>query len=290
MTGLTWLFLAALAGSSMAPAPAAPDSAPVVRTRESSPGPETAVTDPSDPVAGYGRSPTAASAPEPAVPAEQPAKPSVPAKPALDGEWAILVAECKPSEEQMDKLVKVKTTAETEVAAWKKTNAEKLRMLQMRLTTAQQLGDPDGARLAWEEARPLVGENQAMRARHQAAIMDVLTPAQRLTWHGYRLCQDLALSLRTTLGLSSEQEKQLRPLCDAAAKEVAGAKVDTEEGLKVHKAAEAKLLAALKETVLTDYQRKRLEAIVSPGSPATNSRTVLSEDSYILPAVPRLVR
>lgn len=191
------------------------------------------------------------------------ADPKAEAKAAIEAEMAIMVRECKLTEEQQKKFMEAVTAAQATMADWEKANADKLAAFKKAQAAAVEAKDEAAFKKAIDDARPMLEENRALGMKQEATIMGVLTPEQQNTWRGFMLCQQISGQLRR-IGLTDEQVTKLRPLCDGAAKELAAVKGEGEEAMKAQAAVFEKLRGAIKDTVLTAEQKAVLEPPVAP--------------------------
>ncbi|MBE3097618.1 MAG: hypothetical protein IMZ44_10905 [Planctomycetes bacterium] len=191
----------------------------------------------------------------PAVLAEQakaPAKEKA-AKSPLRGEYAIMVSELKlPEQQQADLVAKVKAKDDA-LAAWEKENGDKLKAAQEAAKKAKEGTDKDAAKKASADVKAFSDARAKIQADGMAAIYAILTPEQKQQWDGFVLYRSAMARFRKA-NLTEDQQKKVRELAGAAAKELAGAQADdkkakTEIQGKLTKDIEALLTAEQKESL-----------------------------------------
>jgi Spy/CpxP family protein refolding chaperone len=240
---------------------------PVVQAADAPKAAEPAAAVPAAPAAAPA-APAAAPAAPTAVPAAAPAaEPKKTEKPALDPQMAVMVKECKLSDEQVTKLTDLAAAAKAEAEAWQKANADKVEAFNKALMAAKQTGDQAAIEKVMKDNAPLMDQNQAMRTKFQKAVADVLTVDQQATWQGFVLWANLTPGMKLSLGLSDEQVTKIRPLCDAAAKQLLTIKPEDPKFMENRMAAQEGLIKAIKTQVLTPDQAKKLEAQLAPEMP-----------------------
>jgi hypothetical protein len=136
------------------------------------------------------------------------------------------------------------------------------------MAAAQEAKDEAAMRKAYEDIRPLMEQNRALRTKFQSQILGILTAEQKLTWQGYRIWQDVTADLKGLVGLTDEQAAKVRTLANTAAKDLSAIKEDmSEESAKARNAVRDTLITAIKDTILTPEQRKILEEKMMPMPP-----------------------
>jgi len=212
--------------------------------------------------------------PKPAVLAEEakaPAKEKA-AKSPLKGEYAIMAAELKLTDQQAaDLAAKIKAKDEA-VAAWEKENGDKLKAAQEAAKKARE----GAAKKASADLKDLSGARAKIQADAMAAIYAVLTPEQQQQWDGFVLYRS-AMAKFKKANLTEDQQKKIRELAGAAAKELAGAKADDKKA----KAETQGKLAKDIEALLTAEQKESLKAAAKPADekPAAEKKKPPADDA-----------
>jgi hypothetical protein len=243
----TWFLGAALlAAVAIAPVPAA--DAPAAAPKADEPA--------------KAESPAAPKTEAPAAPA-----PAAPAKPALDGDLAILVRECKLTDEQVTKLAEAAAVIATQLADWQKANADKLAALQKEFQAAQASKDEAALSKARTDAIPVFQERISIIVKGQKGMMDILTPEQRAIWLGFITFRQLMIPM-VQIDLTAEQLGKIREICNTAGKDFDAVKEQGEAGaaalLKVRNA----MLSNVRDNVLTDAQRAKWPQQLNENPPA----------------------
>lgn len=216
--------------------------------------------------------------PKPAVLAEEakaPAKEKA-AKSPLKGEYAIMVAELKLTDQQAaDLAAKIKAKDEA-VAAWEKENGDKLKAAQEAAKKAREGADKDAAKKASADLKDLSGARAKIQADAMAAIYAILTPEQKQQWDGFVLYRSATAKFRKA-NLTEDQQKKMRELAGAAAKELAGAKADDK---KAKTEIQGKLAKDI-EALLTAEQKESLKAAAKPADekPAAEKKKPPADDA-----------
>jgi len=164
----------------------------------------------------------------------------------------MLTKEVKLTADQQGKVREAITAARAAMVTWEKSNAD-------RIEAIKKAGAADAATLqkARDDYRALAQENQALQMKHQASIMEILTPDQRMVWQGFTIFSEMANQLKP-LNLTAEQTARCRALCDAAAKEMGAVKAEGEAGAKARQGIFVKLITDVRDTVLTAEQRAKM--------------------------------
>jgi len=238
MKPLTWLLCVMLAAATAASASAGEAAAPAKQA------PEAEKANPA--------------APAPAK-TDAPAPPATAAPPSANGDLALMIKECKLSDEQVAKLNKAATAAMAEISQWQQANAEKLGSFQKAADAARQAQDEAAFRKVLTDAQPFIQERAALIMKSQKAIVDVLTPDQKQVWMGFVAYRQLTAPLARA-NLTPEQEAKIRALCNGAAKEIGEIKAEGPEAVQSQGAILAKVVSTIRDEVLTAEQR----AIVMP--------------------------
>jgi Spy/CpxP family protein refolding chaperone len=177
--------------------------------------------------------------------------------PALEGDLAIMARECKLSGEQQTKLAAMAAEAKAAIEAWEKRNIEKLDAFRKARAAAVEARDEAAMRKAMDEVRPLVEESRKLQTKYQSAIMDLLTPDQKIALQGFVLSMEMSARLKD-FNLTAEQTARMRSMCDLAAKDLSVVKGEGEDAVAARQAVLDKLTAAIQEKVFTAEQRAKL--------------------------------
>jgi Spy/CpxP family protein refolding chaperone len=181
----------------------------------------------------------------------------------LRGEYAILAAECKLTEEQQNTL-KTKVAARRDAQeAWMKTNGSKLESLQETVKKPKDPNDKEAIKRASEELKALEADRLKIQATFEADLKALMTPEQQALWGAFRLYRPL-MGRYKKLNLTEEQTKKAKDAAAAAAKELGEVKGDDKEARKAKADVAAKLRKTVEETILTAEQR---EILNKPGPP-----------------------
>jgi len=177
-----------------------------------------------------------------------------PKKKRLPGEYGIMASVLKIQEPQLTKFnAAVQAYGET-MKAWQAgPDGAKLAELQKAAQEAKKAKDKDKAKELSQQMKPLMAQRAKVQAEERAAIMAVLTPEQKAQWAGFTIYRT-AMRRYKRLKLSEEQTKQVRDLCDAAAKTM-----PPSSDRKAYGQARKKLDAEIVEKVLTPEQRDELK-------------------------------
>jgi Spy/CpxP family protein refolding chaperone len=193
----------------------------------------------------------------------------------LRGEYAIMTAECKLTEEQQNTL-KVKVAARRDAQeAWMKTNGSKLESLQEAVKRPKDPNDKEAIKRASEELKALEAGRLSIQATFEADLKAMMTPEQQSLWGAFRLYRPL-MGRYKKLNLTEEQTKKVKDASAAAAKELGEVKGDDKEARKAKADVEAKLRKTVEETILTAEQREVL-AKPSPPKPGTVKKPAAEE-------------
>jgi Spy/CpxP family protein refolding chaperone len=203
------------------------------------------------------------------APAAAPAAPAAaaPAKPAIDGDLAIMVRECKLTDEQVTKLAESANAIMLQLAEWQKTNADKLAGFQKAFEAARTANDTAAIAKVQTDAQPVMQERMALIMKGQKGMMDILSPEQRSVWLGFITFRQLMAGM-ASVDMTTEQLTKIREICNAAGKDLDGIKVEGEAGMAELLKVRTKLLSDIREKVLTAEQRAKLPPIAeAPAAP-----------------------
>jgi Spy/CpxP family protein refolding chaperone len=244
---LTWLLCVVLAAATAAWAPSPPSSEAGAPAKQA---PETEKADPA--------------APAPAK-TDAPKAPATAALPSADGDLALMIKECKLTDEQVAKLNTAAAAAMAEMTQWQQANAEKLGSFQKAADAARQTQDEPAFRKVLTDAQPLIQERAALIMKSQKAILDILTPDQKQVWMGFVAYRQLTAPLARA-NLTPEQETKIRALCNEAAKEINDIKAEGPEALQAQGTILTKVVSTIRDQILTAEQRAIVMPPVAGGS------------------------
>ena len=179
-------------------------------------------------------------------------KPKRPRKPksGLRGYYAQIASVCKLTPEQVAKFKEaLKPYFEAQ-----KANKEKMASLRKSAGEARKAKEKDKAAQLSKELKALTDSLTALRAK----AMDVLTPEQKVTWEG-QLLYNSAMGRFKKTGIDEAQQKKIRALCVAKAKEAFDA-----TDRKAKSAVRNALAKQVYETILTPEQQAKAK---KPGAP-----------------------
>jgi Spy/CpxP family protein refolding chaperone len=212
--------------------------------------------------------PEAKKADAPAAPAAPAA--AAPAKPPVEGDLAVMVRECKLTDEQVTKLAESANSIMLQLAEWQKTNADKLAGFQKAFETARTANDEAAMTKVRTDAMPVMQERMTLIMKGQKGMMDILTPEQRATWLGFITFRQLMAGM-AAVDLTSEQLTKIREICNATGKDIDGIKEEGEAGMAAMMKVRTALLDNIREKVLTAEQRAKMPAptaAIPPAGPA----------------------
>jgi Spy/CpxP family protein refolding chaperone len=186
-----------------------------------------------------------------------PAAPA-PAKPVVEGDLAVMVRECKLTDEQVTKMAAAATAVMQQLVEWQKANNEKLAAHQKAFEAARAASDQAAMAKVQSDAMPLLQERMALITKGQKGMLDILTPEQRSTWLGFITFRQLMVPL-AQINLTGEQLTKIREICNAAGKEVGEVKDEGEAGAAAMMKIRTTLLSDVREKILTPEQRTKME-------------------------------
>ena len=190
-----------------------------------------------------------------AVPAAAPA--AAPAKPAMEGDLAVMVRECKLTDEQVTKLAESANTIMLQMAEWQKNNADKLAGFQKAYDAARAANDEAAMTKVRTDATPVMQERMTLIMKGQKGMMEILTPDQRSTWLGFITFRQLMVGM-AAIDLTAEQLTKIREFCNAAGKDIDGIKDEGEAGMAAMMKVRTTLLDNVREKVLSAEQRAKM--------------------------------
>jgi len=196
-----------------------------------------------------------------------PAAPATP-KPAVEGDLAIMVRECKLTDEQVTKLTEAATAIMTQLGEWQKTNADKLAAFQKAFQAAQASKDEAALLKARTDAMPIFQERMNVIMKGQKGMLEILTPEQRGIWIGFIAFRQLMVPM-AQVDLTGDQLAKIREICNAAAKDIDGIKDEGETGMAALVKIRTAMLADIRGKVLTAEQWAKLprELTEPPAAP-----------------------
>ncbi len=175
-------------------------------------------------------------------------------KSGLRGEYAIMGSVLKLTDDQKAKLEallkEMKEAIRTDMAASKEKAAE----IKKEMEAAKKAEDKAAGQAARKKMMELKKASLVVKAGFQKKILELLTAEQRGKWGGFvlyrRICRVFAKAK-----LTDDQKKAVRPLCDAAAKELGDLALSTaREDKKKIGAALKKLGVKITGEILTNEQ------------------------------------
>jgi Spy/CpxP family protein refolding chaperone len=201
--------------------------------------------------------------------AEAGGKSSPAAKPAaLKGDYAIMAKVLEMDTIQTAKLTEAVEARDKALKAWDDSDSgKKFKEFSEALKKAKADKDKEKAKSLDDQMKPLTKERSDLQEAQRANIMAVLTPEQKAKWAGHSLYTVVMRKYKRT-NPADEQEKQIRQLCEAAAK---GMPDVTDK--KGHGEAMRKLSDEIEQKVLTAAQREELKKPPAPKAPAKQPET-----------------
>jgi len=202
----------------------------------------------------------AADAPKPkdTPKADQP-KPTDKPKPAsteLKGEYAIMAAELKLTDEQKAKLDGIIKTHKAALEAWMKDKGPKLKELQKSLGELRKAGKKDDPKVKelQDQIKPLTDEQAKMREAQQTEVMSILTDEQKAAWKVFKLYTGQCNRYRKA-ELTDDQKTKVKELCAAAVKDMGDGK-DRKAVAEADKKLQAGILALLSADQKAKMEKK----------------------------------
>jgi len=201
---------------------------------------------------------------------------AAPAKPSVEGDLAVMVRECKLTDEQTAKLADAANTIMVQLAEWQKTNADKMAGFQKAFEAARAANDEAAMAKVRTDATPAMQERMTLIMKGQKGMMQILTPEQRATWLGFITFRQLMGGM-AAVDLTSEQLTKIREFCNAAGKEMDAIKDEGEAGMTALMKVRTALLTNVRENVLTVEQRAKVPPMpdppaAAPKAPAADSK------------------
>jgi Spy/CpxP family protein refolding chaperone len=181
-----------------------------------------------------------------------------PASSGLKGEYAIMVSELKLDEAAVARLKEKVQAKDEALAAWDKENGEKLKAAQDAAKKAKEGTDKAAAKKAADEVKALTDARGKIQADGMVAIYAVLSPEQKTQWDGFVLYRTMSGRFKKA-ALTEDQQKTMRGLCAAAAKDIASVTGDAKAAAKAKGEVTGKLTKDI-EALLTADQKTALTA------------------------------
>jgi len=198
-----------------------------------------------------------AAKPEAAAPAPAPPAAATPVRPTGDSDLAVMIRECKLSDEQVTKLAEAATAIMTQLADWQKTNADKLAVFQKDFEAARKSNDEAALAKVRTESQPIFQERMNLIMNGQKGMMEILTPEQRNTWVGFITFRQLMVAM-APVDLKTEQLAKIREICNAAGKDIDAIKEEGEAGMAALIKVRTAIINNVRDNVLTAEQRAKL--------------------------------
>jgi Spy/CpxP family protein refolding chaperone len=186
------------------------------------------------------------------------AKPAVP-----KGEYAIMAKVLEMDTTQTAKLTEAVEASQKALKAWDDSDSgKKYKEFEAALKKAKADKDKEKTTSLGDQIKPLAKERSDLQEAQKANIMALLTPEQKAKWAGFTV-------FRTVIGKykrvdpTEDQDKQIRQLCEAAAKGMPDA-----SDKKARGEAMKKLSEEIEQKVLTAAQREELKKPAPAKAPA----------------------
>jgi Spy/CpxP family protein refolding chaperone len=187
--------------------------------------------------------------------------PPAPKKPeparAMSNDAALMIAECKLTEEQKARLFEVSNASLKAITAWHQANGPKLAALEKALAAAREAGNAEEAAKIQAEGQALVAQRKALVTKGQQAVLEVLTPPQRLSWVAFQAYRQMMLKLQAA-NPTPLQAAKCRAMCREIAPELAGINTEEEEGARARALLLQKTFERVIKEVLTPEQQAAL--------------------------------
>ena len=168
-----------------------------------------------------------------------------------------LVRECKLTDKQQADVKEKIKARDAALAAWDKTNAEKLQAAETAAKDARGKQDAEARKTTGAQLRELKTARQESAAQTTTAILAVLTPKQKAAWDTYQLYKSTIARYRKA-ELTEEQLAKVRIACAAAAKELGEIDENESKPKRITNQINQKLRWAIDVLVLTPLQREAL--------------------------------
>jgi len=170
------------------------------------------------------------------------------------GEYAIMAKMLEMDVDQQAKLTDAVEKANQARKDWDASpSGQKYKELSEARKQAAKDKDKEKSKSIGEQIKALQKEQSDMQAAQKAAIMAILNDDQKAKWNGFVLYRGM-MGRYKKCNLAEDQDKQLRDLCQAAAKDMPDS-----SDRKANAAAMKKLGSDIEEKILTDAQRADLK-------------------------------
>ena len=166
----------------------------------------------------------------------------------------LLLNESKPSEEQQKALTEKFATKQEALAAWEKTNADKLKAAEEAAAAARKGSYASAKKSAAGTLKELTANRDLATAEADRAIEAILTEEQRASWAGAQMAQSTLRRLQRA-NLTAEQTEKIKSACVAAARDLAAFEGEDKKAKKGRTAVQKSLQWAIQNVVLTAEQR-----------------------------------
>jgi hypothetical protein len=185
------------------------------------------------------------------------------AKPAaLKGEYAIMAKVLEMDATQTAKLTEAAQARDKAIKAWDDgDNGKKYKEFEDALKKAKADKDKEKSKALGDQIKPLAKERSDLQEAQKANIMALLSPEQKAKWAGFVLYRQVAGKYKRA-NPTDEQDKQIRQLCQDAAKGMPDA-----SDKKGHGEAMKKLSEQIEQSVLTAAQREEMKKPPAPKAP-----------------------
>lgn len=181
------------------------------------------------------------------------AKGEAKAKSALKGEYAIVAAELKLSDEKKAEFAKAVEALNAARSEWAKANAAKLEELNKAAKAAREAKDKDKTKELQKQLAELKAQQEKITSDAQAKVRAVLTPEQQAQWEAFTLYRQV-LRRYSKAELTDEQKDKAKALAAEAAKQIS-ASTDAKAASALKKDLDQKVAA-----LLTPEQTEKMKA------------------------------
>ena len=170
------------------------------------------------------------------------------------GEYGMMVSVLKMDEAQAEKLNQAVQKYQEAMKAWEAgASGQKYKELNDAAKKAREDKDKEKMKSIAQDMKSVRKERDDLEAAEKAKIMEVLTEEQKAEWKGFTLYRS-TVGRYKRLNLTEDQDRQLRDLCKASAKDM-----PPSSDRKAYGAARKKLAQDIEEKILTDAQREELK-------------------------------
>jgi Spy/CpxP family protein refolding chaperone len=185
-------------------------------------------------------------------------KPPKPPEPRVS-EFDQMITVCALKGEQLEKFEAQRQARDKAWADYQASDkAKQLSDLRTALSAAKKANETDKVAALEKKIEPLAAAEWEYRSKLRANVMGVLTLDQQKQWAGFVLNARVLQAFRRT-GLTDDQVKQVRVLCDkAAAAAIKEDTVSSDPYLQTLSEAQASVIEEIKAKVLTAEQRDKM--------------------------------